>query len=234
MHVDLIAFGAHPDDVELFCGGTLIKYANSGNKTGVVDLTRGELSTRGNAQIRAEEAQKAAQLLKLSFRENVNIPDGKIENSENNRHKIIKILRLRRPKIVLIPFWNDRHPDHRNASQLLSDAIFYSGLAKIDTGHEAYRPDRIVFYFHHEISDPSFVVDISAEFDQKIEAIECYRSQFYQPGSKEPETYISSKAFRDSIEVRAKYFGFQAGVAYAEPFRIKGPLKINNLSDIFA
>jgi bacillithiol biosynthesis deacetylase BshB1 len=234
MHVDLIAFGAHPDDVELFCGGTLLKCAKSGKKTGVVDLTQGELSTRGNVEIRAKEAQEAAKILKLSFRENTNIPDGKIENSEENQQKIINILRLRRPKLVLIPFWDDRHPDHKNASQLLSDALFYSGLVKIETDHAAYRPDRIVFYFHHEISDPSFVVDISGEFDQKIEAIESYRSQFYQPDSKEPETYISSKAFRDLIEVRAKYFGFQVGVAYGEPFRIKDPLKINNLSDIFA
>jgi len=234
MCVDLIAFGTHPDDVELFCGGTLVKQAKLGRKTAVVDLTRGELSTRGTVELREAESGKAAQILNLAFRLNVAIPDGGIENSPENRLSLIKILRSHRPGIVFIPYWSDRHPDHVHASELLRDAVFYSGLAKIETGQEAFRPEYVLYYFHHEVSDPSFVVDISDEFEQKVQAIRAYDSQFYQSESNEPDTYISSKAFMDSIEVRAKYFGFKIGVGYGEPFLVKGPLKINNLSDIFA
>ncbi len=234
MRLDIIAFGPHPDDTELFCGGTLCLLAENGLKTGVVDLTRGELSTRGNPRQRAEEARAAAHILRLALRENLAIPDGNIANTEANRRKVIEVLRKYRPAGVLIPYWKDRHPDHVNAARLLEEAVFLAGLKKIETGLPAYRPKKTVYYFHHQVATPTFIVDISDTFAQKIEAIKAYKSQFYNPDCGEPETYISSKSFGESIEARAKYFGFQIGAAFGEPFLIKGPLPIKNLSDVFA
>jgi bacillithiol biosynthesis deacetylase BshB1 len=234
MQLDLIAFGAHPDDVELFCGGTLLKLTKNGLKTGVVDLTLGELSTRGNPELRNTEAEHARSILNVTVRENLAIPDGNIENSAEHRLRIIKTLRTYRPPAVLIPYWKDRHPDHVNAARLLQEAVFFAGLKQIDTGTPAFRPTHMIYYFHHEVATPSFVVDISEEFETKMKAIKSYKSQFYNPDSSEPETYISSQAFEKSIAVRAQYFGFQIGVRYGEPFLVKEPLKINNLSDIFA
>lgn len=234
MQLDALAFGTHPDDVELFCGGTLLKLIRQGMKTGVVDLTMGELSTRGTVEVREKEAREAASRLQLSSRTNAGLPDGRIENSYGHRLKIITFLRMHRPKLIFIPYWSDRHPDHRNASIVLQEAAFYSGLEKITTGHEPFRPKHVIFYFHHEITDPSFVVDISDTFDEKMNAVRAYRSQFYDAASGERETYISSQAFIESVEIRARYFGFQIGVKYGEPFRTKTVIKIDNLAEVFA
>jgi bacillithiol biosynthesis deacetylase BshB1 len=233
MHLDVIAFGTHPDDVELFCGGTLIKLSRKGFNVGVIDLTRGELSSRGDVETRASEAQNAARLLQVRHRENLGLSDGDIHNTFENRQCIIERLRDYRPQLVLIPYARDRHPDHVRAAELLQEAVFYSGLARIVTGKDPFRPAQVVYYYHHEITEPTFVVDISETFAEKLAAVKAFRSQFYDPESDEPETYISSKAFFDSIEIRAAHFGFQIGVSYGEPFYCKQPFKPDNLMILF-
>lgn len=229
MHLDVLAFGTHPDDVELFCGGTVIKLVRQGYRVGVIDLTRGEMSTRGTPQLRRQETAQATVIMNLAIRENAGLPDGNIANTPENRLKIIGFLRQYQPKTVLIPYSYDRHPDHVHAGVLLSEAIFYSGLAKINDGHEPYRPQQVISYYHHWVDNVTVVVDISAEFEDKKKAITAYRSQFHDPDSREAETYISSKAFMESIENRARYFGDQIGTLYGEPFFLKTPIKINNL-----
>lgn len=234
MNLNILAFGAHPDDVELFCSGTMIKMADLGYSTGIIDLTRGELSTRGNTETRAGEANKAAGIMNAKIRINVGLPDGDIVNDRPNRLKIIELLRFYRPEIVLLPYWEDRHPDHVKASELLKTACFQSGLAKINSNSEPHRPEYRFYYFNHAVAQPAFVVDISKEFDRKMNAIKSYESQFYNPDSDEPETYISSSSFMESVETRAKFFGFQIGVEYGEPFVTETVLKVNNLFDIFS
>ncbi|MGD9900200.1 MAG: bacillithiol biosynthesis deacetylase BshB1 [Calditrichaceae bacterium] len=234
MNLNILAFGAHPDDVELFCSGTLIKMADLGYSVGIVDLTRGELSTRGNPETRLEEAKKAADIIKAKIRVNVGLPDGNIINNQSNRMKIIELLRFYKPEIVMIPYREDRHPDHVNASGLLKEACFQSGLAKIDSSTDPHRPENVIYYFNHALAEPSFVVDISNEFDRKMKAIKSYESQFHNPESNEPETYISSRIFMESVETRAKFFGFQIGAAYGEPFVTDTVLKVNNLFEIFS
>ncbi len=234
MQIDVLAFGAHPDDVELFCGGLLLKLKKQEYTTGIIDLTRGELGSRGTAEIRAIEANEAGIILNLDIRDNMNFKDGDISVNSESKRKVIDIIRKYRPKIILIPYWEDRHPDHVNASRLVSAACFYSGLTKIDADGEPHRPKTMIYYFHHEIARPSFIVDISNEFNEKITAIQAHKSQFHNPESKEPETYISRPEFLDSIKNRAKYFGFQIGVEYGEPFLVKSAIKINNIMDVFA
>ncbi|MGD9488951.1 MAG: bacillithiol biosynthesis deacetylase BshB1 [Calditrichaceae bacterium] len=234
MNLNILAFGAHPDDVELFCSGTLIKMTDLGYSAGIIDMTRGELSTRGNPETRSGEAEKAASIINARIRVNVELPDGDIVNNRSNRMKIIELLRFYKPEIVILPYWEDRHPDHVNASELLKAACFQSGLAKINSGTEPHRPEYMLYYFNHAVAQPSFVVDISDEFDRKMKAIKSYGSQFHNPASNEPETYISSRLFMESVETRAKYFGFQIGVTYGEPFVIESVLKVNNLFDIFS
>ena len=233
MQIDVLAFGAHPDDIELTCSGLLIKLKIQGYSIGIVDLTHGELGTRGNAETRTEEAKKAAEILKLDLRENAGLKDGDIRVDNDSKKIIIEIIRKYRPKIVLCPYWEDRHPDHINASKLVGASFFYSGLAKEKTEFEAYRPESIIYYFQHEIAKPSFIVDISKEFETKINAVKTYSSQFYEKDSKEPKTFISSPEFLESVTNKAKYFGFQIGVEYGEPFLVKSAIKINNIMEIF-
>ena len=232
MQLDVLAFGTHPDDVELFCGGTLIKLVRQGYQVGVIDLTRGELSTRGTPERRRQETDEATAIMKLAIRENAGLTDGNITNTPENRLRMISYLRQYQPKTVFIPYAYDRHPDHVNAGLLLNDAVFYSGLAMIDDGQEPHRPQQVIGYYHHWVDGVTVVVDISAEFADKIKAIAAYRSQFHNPGSTEAETFISSKAFMESIENRARYFGDQIGVRYGEPFFLKTPIKINNLLEL--
>ncbi len=231
--VDVLVFAPHPDDAELFCAGTVLKLKKQGATVGIIDLTRGELSTRGTPELRAKEADKAGRILGLDMRTNAGLPDGNISTDTASKRVVISALRGYRPKIVLAPYWEDRHPDHINTSHLVSAAFFYSGLAKVKTEQEPYRPKSLIYYFQHKVTKPSFIVDISTEFKEKIAAIRAYKSQFYDPESKEPQTYISSPGFWESVETRAKYFGFQIGVAYGEPFYVKSALKIDNLMQIF-
>jgi bacillithiol biosynthesis deacetylase BshB1 len=228
-------FAAHPDDAELNCGGTIISLKEAGKKIGIIDLTQGELSTRGNPELRKKETRNASELMQLDFRENLNIRDGNIELIEVNRKKIITAIRKYRPEIIFAPYPFDRHPDHIYAGNLIRESFFYSGLSKIKTGDlKAYRPSRI-YYYRNALDIPvSFIFDISRTFKKKLEVIKCFGSQFHNINSKEPQTYISTELFDKEIESRARHFGFKIGTEYGEPFFSNDPLKItnNNLFDL--
>ncbi len=226
MKLDLLAFGVHPDDIELSCAGTLLIEKNNGKKVGVVDLTQGELGTRGTPETRKDEAEKSAIILGLDIRENLEMADGFFRNDETNQHKIITVLRKYRPEIILCNAPDDRHPDHGRSAQLVADAAFLSGLIKIETTdetgkkQEAWRPKYVFNYIQDLYFKPDFVIDVSNVFDKKIEAIEAFTTQFYNPNSndKEPQTYISSPEFLESVINRAKMYGKMIGVKYAEGF----------------
>ena len=234
MKLDILVFGAHPDDVELSCGGTVIKMVKAGYKAGVVDMTEAELSTRGNVELRKQETKKASKYLGIHVRENLKIPDGQIENNKENRLKVINCIRRYQPAIILAPYLKDRHPDHVHASNLIRESNFYSGLSKIDSALSAHRAENVIYYYQHRVDNANFVVDISNEFDQKMDAVKSFASQFYNPQSDEPKTFISNKQFLESLRVRAQYFGYQAGVQYAEPFFVESIIKINNICEIFS
>jgi len=226
--LDALAFGTHPDDLELCCGGTLILLARRGYRVGAVDLTRGELGTRGSAEIRTQETAAANQYLNLCLRENLGIPDGNIEKSQENIRRVIQVIREHRPRLVLAPLWQERHYDHVHASALVSEAAFYSGLAKIDTGQEFFRPFRVLYYTGRIGFRPSFVVDISESFEAKMQAVRAYRSQFHGSESREPETLISTPYALEVIETMARHYGAMIGARYGEPFRTREALEISD------
>ena len=239
MKIDILAFGAHPDDVELSCGGTLIKEIHNGKTVGIIDLTKGELGTRGTAQTRAVEASNAASILGVSFRKNMSFSDGFIVNDKAHQLEVIKIIRHYQPEIVLCNAVNDRHIDHGVASKLVSDACFLSGLVKIETksaDSEAiqapWRPKSIYHYIQWKPLKPDFVVDISEHIDQKMESVLAYSTQFYDPKSQAPETPISSKNFVDSVRYRAADLGRLTGVGYAEGFNVERLPAIDSLFDL--
>jgi N-acetylglucosamine malate deacetylase 1 len=223
MNLDVLIFAAHPDDAELSMGGTIIKLVKAGVSTGVIDLTAGEMSTRGNIQTRETETNKASGIMKLKLRENLKIPDGNIIASEINIKKVVTAIRTSKPKILFAPYFNDRHPDHIDSSNLIKTAMFKSGLPKFQTdlngkSQAAYRPKKLFYYMQTYTFDPTFIVDISDTFKAKMKAVMAYKSQFYNSVKKEPSTFISSKSFIDYIEARAKHYGFSIGKAYGEPF----------------
>jgi N-acetylglucosamine malate deacetylase 1 len=223
MKLDILAFGAHPDDVELSCGGTLLVEKQNGKKVGVIDLTAGELGTRGTAETRAAEATEAARLLKLDVRENLCLPDGFFENNQYNQRIIITAIRKYQPEIIFANAVEDRHPDHARGAALIRDAAFLSGLMKITTQHsgenqQPWRPKYVFHYIQDRYLKPNFVIDITTVHEQKLEAIRAYKTQFHDPDSKEPETYISTPDFLESIIYRAKMFGKMVGVKFAEGF----------------
>ena len=230
MHI--LAFGAHPDDVEISIAGTIIKHSRLGYRIGVVDLTKGELGTRGNVEIRAAEAAAAATLMGLTIRENLALPDGFIDSSPPNRMKVIEILRKYQPSIILLPMEQDRHPDHGAAGKLVREACFLSGLRKIETEYPAHKPSRIFHYFLAWEHSFSFIVDISPVIKEKMEAIRCYASQFYRSDSEAPPTLLSHPDFLEWIESRARGYGGRIGVKYGEPFYSPAALKIDDLNDI--
>lgn len=219
--LDILAFGAHPDDVELDAAGTLAKHASMKKKVGIIDLTRGELGTRGNAEIRDKEAELAAKIMGLTIRENMNFRDGFFVNDEEHQMELIKVIRKYRPEIVLCNAVEDRHPDHGRGSSLVSDACFLAGLNKVVTGQEAWRPKAVYHYIQFNRIAPDFVVDVSDFMSVKEEAVKAYASQFYSPGSKEPNTIISSKEFLESIRYRSADLGRLSGVKYAEGFTVE-------------
>ena len=219
--LDILAFGAHPDDVELGCGATVAKHVSLGKKVGIVDLTRGELGTRGSAEIRDKEAANAASVLGVDLRENMNFRDGFFTNDESHQMEVVKVIREYRPKIVLCNAILDRHPDHIKGSDLVSEACFLAGLRKIETGQEAWRPKAVYHYIQFKPIYPDFVVDVSDYMEQKLEAVQAYASQFFDPNSEEPETIISSKGFLDSVKYRASDLGRLSGVTYAEGFTVE-------------
>jgi bacillithiol biosynthesis deacetylase BshB1 len=236
MQLDILALGAHPDDIELTCAGTLAKAKKLGYKTGIIDLTQGELGTRGTKEIRRKEAQDAARILGC-LRENLNIPDGNIEVNQKNILKVIKIYRKYRPKIILIPHSVERHPDHVHAHQLCREAWFYSGLRKIKTtlngiSQEPWRPQNYFQFMQWTLFEPSFIVDISDVYDVRLRAIKAHKSQFHNPHSKEPQTILSQDYFLDLVETRAKFYGYNIGAKYGEPFYSTDSVGIKNLSDL--
>lgn len=237
MKLDILAFGAHPDDIELGCSGTIAKEISLGKKVGIVDLTRGELGTRGSVEIRNSEAAKAAQILGISVRENLNMRDGFFVNDEAHQMKIIQMIRKYQPEIVLCNAIEDRHIDHGKGSKLVSDACFLSGLRMIETdldgvNQSAWRPKVVYHYIQWKNIEPDFVVDISDFIDVKMESILAYGSQFYDPNSKEPESPISSKNFLDSVKYRAQDLGRIIGTGYAEGFTVERYLAVNSLGNL--
>jgi N-acetylglucosamine malate deacetylase 1 len=223
MKLDILAFGVHPDDVELGCAGTLLSALKEGKKVGVIDLTRGELGTRGTAETRKVESENATKVLGLNVRENLDMADGFFEHNDENIRKVIRVIRKYMPEVVLCNAPEDRHPDHGRSSKLVADAAFLAGLRKIETedageAQEAWRPSYIFSYMQDRYIEPDFVYDISEFHDVKQEAIKCYATQFFNPGLDEPSTYISSPEFLDSVTAREMILGKRIGVKYAEGF----------------
>ncbi|HMK07062.1 MAG TPA: bacillithiol biosynthesis deacetylase BshB1 [Flavobacterium sp.] len=237
MKLDILAFGAHPDDVELGCGGTIAKEIALGKKVGIIDLTRGELGTRGSAEIRDHEAAAAAKILGVAVRENLNMRDGFFINDEEHQLAIIRMVRKYQPDMVLCNAIDDRHIDHGKGSKLVSDACFLSGLMKIETEYDgkkqsAWRPKTVYHYIQWKNITPDFVVDITGYNDKRVAAILAYSSQFYNPNATEPETPIATKNFLESLNYRAQDLGRLIGTEYAEGFTAERYLGVNSLADL--
>lgn len=229
MRLDVLAFGAHPDDVELSCSGTLYKLKKQGKKVGIVDLTKGEMGTRGTEITRAAEAKDASDILGLNARENLDIGDGWFENNKANKLKVISTIRKFKPTIVLANAIDDRHPDHGRAAQLVRESVFLAGLRKIETSwngelQDAWKAEHLFHYIQFYHITPDFVVDISHEFEAKKKSILAYRTQFFDPNSTEPKTLISSEKFLDYIEARSREFGAAIEVEYGEGFTCSRPI----------
>lgn len=232
--IDVLAFGAHPDDVELGCGGTLASLAGRGRGVGIVDLTRGEMATRGTPEIRSREASEAGRILGARFRANLDLGDGGLSTDRAAQLLVIEAVRLSRPRLVLAPWTEDRHPDHERAGRLVAEASWYAGLVRLETGLPAHRPDQVVFYAAYALLTPTFLVDITGSFGAKQAALRAYASQFHDATSSEPATYVSSTSFWDGVEARARAYGRIANVAYAEGFVSKAPPTLADPAAAFA
>ena len=226
MKLDILVMAAHPDDAELSCSGTILKHIAAGKKVGIVDFTRGELGTRGTPEIRLQESADATKILGLHARENLGIRDGFFRNDEQTQIKLIEVIRKYQPDIVLANALQDRHPDHGKGAQLAIDACFLSGLRQIKTGNlSAWRPAQLYHYIQDRYLEPDFVVDISAYWDQKEAAIRAFKSQFFDPSSTEPTSYISSPDFLNFIQARAMEMGHKIGLRYGEGFQSQKTLE---------
>ena len=238
MKLDILAIGVHPDDVELSAAGTILKHIALGKKVGILDLTRGELGTRGNAQLRTQEAMKASEILGLSVREQLNMADGFFENNEAHVKQIIQAIRKYQPEIILCNAISDRHPDHGRSAKLVADACFYSGLIKIETkdlqgnNQSTWIPKALYHYIQEQYLEPDFVIDITPFMDKKMESIMAYSSQFYDPNSKEPVTPIAVANYMDYVKSKASIYGKSIGCDYAEGYTVNRTLGVNNLFDL--
>jgi bacillithiol biosynthesis deacetylase BshB1 len=237
MKIDILAIGAHPDDVELGCGATIAKEIANGKSVGILDLTRGELGTRGSAEIRDKEAAKSAEILGVKFRKNLGFADGFFTNNTAAKLEVIKIIRKYRPDIVLCNAMEDRHIDHAKGSRLVSDACFLSGLRKIETIHETnkqkeWRPKHVYHYIQWKNLTPDFAVDVTGFIDKKLEAVFAFDSQFFNPDSNEPETPIANENFKESILYRARDLGRLIGTDYAEGFTVERYVAVDSLFDL--
>jgi len=241
--LDVLALAAHPDDVELCAGGTMCLLAQQGYDVGIIDFTKGELGSRGTPALRMEEAQRAAEIIGLSARENLGLPDGDIANTKANQRVLIRRIRRYRPDIVLVNATECRHPDHCAAAKLAGDALFYSGLRKVETtGHdgaaqEPWRPHHVLHYMQAIPFEPTLVVDVSDVWEQRIEALQAFKSQFFNPeyeaDTDEPETFVSNPTFFEWIEARARTQGYKIGVTYGEPFLYRGgPIGVTDLAEV--
>jgi len=237
MKLHILAIAAHPDDIELGCAGTLIKHALRGQEVGILDLTEGELGTRGTPGLRRQEAQNAAKVMGIKVRENARIADGFFRNDEAHQRKLITYIRHYQPEIVIANALSDRHPDHGRGGRLIADACFLSGLRKVVTEwegkpQEPWRPKRVYHMQQDRVYEPTFIVDISAAFEKKMEAIRCYKSQFHDPSSNEPITYIATEGFLNNILYRDALMGRRIGVAYGESFTSENIPGLDSLDDL--
>ena len=237
MKLDILAISAHPDDIELSCSGTLIAHKTQGYTTGILDLTEGEMSTRGTPATRQKESAEASEIMGLSMRENLGLSDAKFDLSFENQLRVIKVLRKFRPEIILANALYDRHPDHVRAAQLIEEAVFKSGLVKIETedngqNQSPWRPKKVYHYIQSVSSEPDFICDISAHMEEKMAAIRVFKSQFFDPKSKEPDTYISNPDFLKLIEARSREWGHRIGVSFGEGFVQRQSLGVKNLFDL--
>ena len=236
--VDLLIIMAHPDDAELCCSGTILSCIDNGLSIGMIDLTRGELGTRGSGKIRIEEANNAAKLLGVNFRHNLELRDGFISDDEESIFEVVKIIREFKPKVIITNSKTDRHPDHESAARLVKKACFLSGLIKISTKkdnlhQESWRPKSLLYSIQNNYVEPHFVVDVSKYIDVKINAIKCFKSQFYDPKSKENDSFISTKEFMDFIKSRSIEMGHSIGVKHGEGFTSENKLKLTSLDSLF-
>jgi N-acetylglucosamine malate deacetylase 1 len=238
MKLNLLAIGVHPDDVELGCGGTILSHLQLGHKVGVVDLTQGELGSRGSGQIRLKEAEVAGKVLGIHARENLGLADGFFENNKESQLTVIRAIRKYQPDIILCNAPNDRHPDHGRAAKLVADAAFLSGLSRIETLDDAgkpqqyWRPKVVYHYIQALFIKPDLVVDITGHMDKKMESVLAYRSQFYNPNSQEPDTFISSPEFLDMVKSRAIEFGTIIGAQYGEGFIANRYIGVKDLTQL--
>lgn len=237
MKLHILAIGAHPDDVELGCTGTLINHIRKGQSAGILDLTEGELGSRGTIQTRYVEAEASAQLMGISVRENLKMADGFFQNDREHQLKIIEILRKYQPDIILANALADRHPDHGKAGRLIADACFLSGLRKIETvvdgtAQQPWRPKKIFHYIQDRFTEPNLIVDISDSMELKIEAIKCFKTQFLAEGSNDPQTYISAPGFLDKIKNRASQLGHRIGKKYGEGFHLETSIGLSDLDSL--
>ncbi len=238
MKLDILVLAAHPDDAELGCGGTIAKHVKLGKKVGIVDLTKGELGTRGTVEIRASEAAEAAKILGLAVRENIGLPDGYFSNNADAQQAILQVVRKYRPEIVLANAIRDRHPDHPKAATLIYDACFLAGLKQVNSKDEAgndqaaWRPKVVYHYIQSQLIQPDFLVDVSDSWETKMQAVRAFKSQFFDPNNNGPQTYISNPQFMQMIESRGIEFGHAIGVGYAEGFTVRNVIGVNSLFDL--
>lgn len=235
MKLDLLAIGAHPDDVELGCSGTLISEARKGKKVGIVDLTQGELGTRGTVETRYSEAAEAARIMGIAVRENLKMRDGFFRNDEEHQMQLVRVLRKYRPEIVIGNILEDRHPDHGRAGWLIYDSCFLSGLRQVKTSdengkeQEKWRPKMLLHYIQDRFYEPDIILDVSEVWEQRMEAVRAYRTQFYDPQSKEPDSYLSNPGFLEALSARARLLGKRIGVPYGEGFLSKKSIGLTGL-----
>ena len=229
---DVIAFGTHPDDAEIGCGGTMIKLADTGLKVVVVDLVRGEMGTRGNAEIRAQESAASSKIIGLHERENLGLQDGNISTTMESKRKIVEVIRRWRPKAIFLPYWEDRHPDHSNASRLIYEATFLSGLIRFETKQEAYRPPQLFYYMGWHEFAPTFIVDITEQAERKLEAIYTFGTQFRADAERGPQTRLTSPTTDWLIRSRMAHFGSRIRCKFGEGFLIRGHLEVKNPLDL--
>ncbi|HEX8255220.1 MAG TPA: bacillithiol biosynthesis deacetylase BshB1 [Thermoanaerobaculia bacterium] len=227
--VDIIFFSAHPDDVELSCGGTVAKSVQDGLRVGMIDLTRGEMGTRGTPQTRKREAANSAKALGATFRHQLDFQDGNLQTGREQELQIIEQIRRWRPTLVVCPYPDDRHPDHTRAGRIVTDASFYAGLRSLETGLPAHRPQTVLYYLQNYMVTPTFVVDVTKSWKTKMKAIAAFKSQFYDPNSKEPKTVISDPKFLAMIDARGRHFGGMINAEYGEAFVTKQPPRIDDL-----
>jgi len=226
--VDVLAIAAHPDDVELTCAGTLVTLKRLGRRFGIVDLTRGEMGTRGDASQREREAREAARILGAEFRETLDLGDGGLRQDRESELLVIDLIRRERPRVVITSYPEDRHPDHGRAGRLVTDAAYYAGLRKLETRHPAYRPQQTVYFSAAYVHEPTFVVDVTAAMETRRAAILAFSSQFHDPTSKEPQTILSQQSFLQTVEARARHFGFLIGVEFGEGFVSRRPPRLDD------